>query len=74
MRDAAPELNIFLVTEMSHNSGGFTAEHLLEFANLAKAEKVFAVIGPGNRPARLQELSEAVGRDVQVAAVGVSGR
>jgi orotidine-5'-phosphate decarboxylase len=66
-------LNIFLVSEMSHEpDGGFTHNHLEEIAKLAIEYKVFGIIGPGNRKNRLEIINEIIkGSGVKLIAAGI---
>lgn len=70
--EAVPDLKIILVSEMTHNEGGFTERHLEDFALLAKNLRVFGIIGPGNRTERLRKIKNIVGDDVKIIAAGVS--
>ncbi|MCG6550742.1 MAG: orotidine-5'-phosphate decarboxylase [Candidatus Magnetominusculus sp. LBB02] len=63
---------IIVVTEMTHNNGGFTHRCANEIAVLAKQEQVFGIIGPGNRLDRLKEISSIAGDRVKVIAAGVT--
>ena len=69
---AVPNLKIFLLSEMTHNNGGFTSEHMSEIAKIAQEKSVYAVIGPGNRPERISKLRVSVGPSTIVVAAGVS--
>jgi orotidine-5'-phosphate decarboxylase len=69
--ECAPGLKLYLVSEMTHNDGGFTQYHLKDFADLAKKKKVFAIIGPANRPETLSEIKRRVGDDVKIVATGI---
>ena len=66
----APNLQILLVSEMTHNDGGFTHRHLEEFAAMAERERVFGIIGPGNRPERLGKIKAIIGNKVKLFATG----
>ncbi len=72
VKRAAPDLGLILVSEMTHNDGGFTQFHLRDFGRLAREYGLFGVIGPGNRPERLRLLKQEVGSDVAIIAAGVS--
>jgi orotidine-5'-phosphate decarboxylase len=72
IKEAAPNLRIILVTEMTHNEGGFTQFHLNDFLSMAVKHEVFGVIGPGNRPKTIELIKRAVGHRVKVIAAGVS--
>ncbi len=70
--DAVQNMKVIVVSEMTHNDGGFTQKNLDAFALMAKASHVFGIIGPGNRPERLKRIKEIVGDEVKVIAAGVS--
>lgn len=72
IKDTAPELKIFMVSEMTHNDGGYTSDHLIDFARLAKKMGIFAIIGPGNRPERLATIKKEIQNDVKLVATGLS--
>jgi orotidine-5'-phosphate decarboxylase len=70
--EAVPNMKIILVSEMSHNVGGFTHDLLEKLADLARDKQVFGIIGPGNRPERLEIIRRIVGDKVKIIAAGVS--
>lgn len=73
-----PSLKIILVSEMTHNDGGFTHEHLEDFARLAKKMNVWGIIGPGNRKDvqgkmdRIEKIRGIVGNQMKIIAAGVA--
>ena len=74
IQEVVPQLDIYLVSEMTHNKGGLTHSHLLDFVAIAKEQHVFGVIGPGNRPERLKYLREHLPPECKMLAAGVSTR
>lgn len=66
-------LKIFLVSEMSHDpDGGFTHFHLEEIAKIAKRNKVFGIIGPGNRKSSLEKIYDIIkDSNVKLIATGL---
>lgn len=71
--EAVPHMKIILVSEMTHNDeGGFTQMHLDDFALMAKRMNVFGIIGPGNRPPRIERIKEIVGEQIKIIAAGIS--
>lgn len=72
--EKAPGLKIYVVSEMTHNDGGFTSKHLEDFANMAKRKQVFGIIGPGNRPDNLQKIKDIVQSEVKVIAAGIGAQ
>lgn len=66
-------LKILLVSEMSHDpAGGFTHFHLEEFANIAKRNEVFGIIGPGNRKGSLEKIYDIIkDSNVKLIAAGL---
>ena len=74
IQEVAPKLDIYIVSEMTHNNGGLTHAHLEDFAYMAKEQRVFGVIGPGNRPERLKYLRNNLPPECKVIAAGVSDR
>ncbi len=69
--EKAPNLKIYLVSEMTHNDGGFTSKHVEDFANMAKNKRVFGIIGPGNKPEILEKIKSIVKDEVKVIATGI---
>lgn len=74
IQEVVPKLDIYLVSEMTHNNGGLTHSHLLDFAAIAKEQQVFGVIGPGNRPERIKYLRDNLPPECKILAAGVSNR
>ena len=72
IKEATPELKIILLSEMTHNNGGYTSKHLEEFSKLALDYKVFGIIGPGNRVQRISLIKSKVQNKVNIIAAGVS--
>jgi orotidine-5'-phosphate decarboxylase len=70
--EAVPHMKIILVSEMTHNEGGFTQRYLDDFALIAERLKVFGIIGPGNRPERIRRIREIAGDQMKIIAAGVS--
>ncbi len=74
IQEVVPKLDIYLVSEMTHNNGGLTHSHLLDFAAIATEEQVLGVIGPGNRPERIKSLRDNLPPECKLIAAGVSNR
>ncbi|MCK9375094.1 MAG: orotidine 5'-phosphate decarboxylase [Syntrophobacterales bacterium] len=72
--DIAPNLKIFLVSEMTHNDGGFTYHFLNEFVILANMKRVCGIIGPGNRPQRLEQIRRLLDPQIKLVAAGISNQ
>jgi Ni,Fe-hydrogenase III small subunit len=70
--EALPHMKIILVSEMTHNDGGFTQEHLIGFAEMTKSLPVFGLTAPGNRPTRINLIKGIVGKEVKIIAAGVT--
>ena len=70
--ETVPDLKIILVSEMTHNDGGFTHEHLVDFARMAKKLNVFGIIGPGNKKGKIRTIREIVGNEMKFIAAGVT--
>lgn len=69
---ALPDMKIILVTEMTHNEGGFTHKYLEELAQMAKDLPIFGLLGPGNRPDRIKLLKKMVSDKKKIFAPGVT--
>ncbi|MDL2124794.1 MAG: orotidine 5'-phosphate decarboxylase [Deltaproteobacteria bacterium] len=74
IQESVPDLDIYIVSEMTHNEGGFTQVHLEDIAKIAKEQCVTGIIGPGNRPIRLRKIRELVPNECKIIAAGVSKR
>jgi orotidine-5'-phosphate decarboxylase len=74
IREDLPDLDVYLVSEMTHNDGGFTQQHMKGIADIAKQHRLAGIIGPGNRIDRLKELISLMAGEVKVVAAGVSIR
>lgn len=72
IQEGVPELDIYLVSEMTHNEGGFTQTHLREIAAIANNKKLTGIIGPANRPERLMIIKDIVSTNCKVIATGIS--
>ncbi|MDQ7786734.1 MAG: orotidine 5'-phosphate decarboxylase / HUMPS family protein [Thermodesulfovibrionales bacterium] len=73
-----PYLHIYLVSEMSHNAGGYTSEHLEDFCKMAKDFQLEGIIGPGERPERIQliknSVKDGVNDKTKIIAVGIANK
>lgn len=70
--ESVPDMKIILVSEMTHNDGGFTEKHLAEFVDMAKKLKVFGIVGPGNKKGKIKLIKDIVGDEIKIIAAGVT--
>ena len=70
--EAAGDLKIFIVTQMT-NPGGldFTAQFTEEFAGLARMLGAAGVQAPGNRPDVVRKVRAIVGDELMIACCGI---
>jgi orotidine-5'-phosphate decarboxylase len=72
--ESASDMQVFVVTEMSHPGGEeFTAPVAEKLAALAKEEGATGIIAPATRPGRVSELRRIVG-DLLILSPGVGAQ
>ncbi len=74
IKEGVPDLDIYVVSEMTHNDGGFTHSHLEDIVKMAMEQGVAGIIGPGNRPNRLRKMRKLLPSKYKIIAAGVSKR
>ena len=73
--DAAGDMDVFAVTEMSHPGGKeFTAKVADELAKVAMNAGATGIIAPATRPERIRHLREMIGEDMLILSPGVGAQ
>ena len=73
--DAAGDMDVFAVTEMSHPGGKeFTARVADELAKVAVNAGATGIIAPATRPERIRHLRELIGKDMLILSPGVGAQ
>ena len=74
-RNAASEMKLFLVTQLTNPGGlNFTAEFTEEFSRIARMLELAGVQAPGNRPEVVKEVREIVGPDLEIICCGIGAQ
>ncbi len=73
--DAAGDMDVFAVTEMSHPGGKeFTAKVADELAKVAVDSGATGIIAPATRPERIRHLRDIIGDDMLILSPGVGAQ